>query len=66
MLDRSDPDEDFLKEYMHACARWFEGLSERDRAIAESAVWVYANGDEAIAAKIAAELPTAPHCPLLK
>jgi hypothetical protein len=59
------PDQDFLVEYLQACRLWFASLSVRDRAIAESAVWVYASGDEMIAEKIAADLRAAPRCPTL-
>jgi hypothetical protein len=37
------PDQDFLVEYLQACRLWFASLSVRDRAITESAVWVYAS-----------------------
>jgi hypothetical protein len=50
-----DTDRDLPVEYLQACAEWFAGLSLRDRAIADSAVWVYASGDEVIAEKTATE-----------
>jgi hypothetical protein len=63
--DWSDPDANFPVEYLQACAKWFAGLSDLDRAIAKSALWVYAGGDETSAAEIAADLPAAPTCPPL-
>lgn len=59
-----DPARDFPDDYVEACARWFAGLSERDKGIAARAVWAYAGGDEPEAARIAAALPRAPSVPL--
>jgi hypothetical protein len=63
--DWDGPDYDFPVEYLRACAQWFAGLSLGDRGVAGSAVWVYASGDDKSAAKIAADLPAAPKCPLM-
>jgi len=63
--DWNGPDRDLPVEYLRACAQWFAGLSDGDRRVAGSAVWVYASGDDRNAAKIAADLPAAPRCPTL-
>jgi hypothetical protein len=60
----NDPGHNLTVEYLRACRLWFASLSPRDRAIAESAVWVLANGDAVIAEKIAADLSAAPKCPM--
>ena len=62
--DWGDPDGNFPVEYLRACARWFAGLSDGDRRVAKSAIWVYATGNDTGAAKIAADLPAAPTFPL--
>jgi hypothetical protein len=62
--DWDDPDRNFPVEYLRACARWFADLSDGDRRVAESAVWVYTTGNDISAAKIAAELPATPLFPL--
>jgi hypothetical protein len=62
--DWDDTYRNFPVDYLRACARWFAGLSDGDRRVAESAIWVYATGNDTSAAKIAAELPAAPAFPL--
>jgi hypothetical protein len=62
--DWDDPDRNFPVDYLRACARWFAGLSEADRKVAGSAIWLYATGNDTGAARIAAELPAAPIFPL--
>jgi hypothetical protein len=62
--DWDDPDRNLPVDYLRACARWFAGLSDGDRRVAESAIWVYATGNDTSAAKIAADLPAAPTFPL--
>jgi hypothetical protein len=62
--DWDDPDRNLPVDYLRACARWFAGLSDGDRRVAESAIWVYATGNDTSAAKIAADLPAAPAFPL--
>jgi hypothetical protein len=59
-LDRGVPE-----SYVEACQRWFAGLSEEDRYVADAAVAAFERYDEAEAEKIAAGLPVAPRCPLL-
>jgi hypothetical protein len=59
-----EPERDFPGPYVEACARWFAGLSERDRGVAAHAVWAYRGGDEGRAAAIAAALPAAPRLPV--
>jgi hypothetical protein len=61
--DWDGPDRDFPVEYLQACAQWFADLSDGDRRVAGSAVWVYASGDHRSATMIAADLPAAPRCP---
>jgi len=63
--DWPDLDDDLGADYRRACAAWFAGLSERDKAIAARAVEAYAAGHEPRAEQIAAELPAAPLFPLL-
>lgn len=60
-----EPERDFPRAYIAACARWFAGLSEHERGLAAYAVWAYRGGDEARAAEIAATLPAAPRVPVL-
>jgi hypothetical protein len=60
-----EPERDFPRAYIEACARWFAGLSERERGLAAYAVWAYRGGEEARAAEIAAALPPAPRVPVL-
>jgi hypothetical protein len=59
-----EPERDFPRAYVEACARWFAGLSEAERGLAAYAVWAYRGGDEARAAAIVAALPPAPRIPL--
>jgi hypothetical protein len=60
-----EPERDFPRAYVEACARWFAGLSESERGLAAYAVWAYRGGDEARAAAIATALPPAPRVPVL-
>jgi len=63
--DWPDPDDDFGADYRQACAAWFAGLPERDKAIAARVLEVYADGNEERAERIASQLPPAPAFPLL-
>jgi len=65
VLNHDRPDPDLGADYRQACAAWFAGLSERDKAIAVRAAEAYADGHETRAEQIAAELPPAPLFPLL-
>jgi hypothetical protein len=67
MLNRdwSDRDRGFAPTYIDACATWFSGLTEGERSIADLALRIYLDGDEAGAQAIAARLPPAPKSPLI-
>jgi hypothetical protein len=60
-----EPERDFPRAYVEACALWFAGLSAQERGLAAHAVWAYRGGDEARAAEIAAALPAAPRLAVL-
>ena len=59
-----DPDHAFAPAYIEACARWFAGISTRQRNIAALAVGVFDDGSTTAAEKIASALPAAPKVPL--
>jgi len=65
MLNRdwSDRDRSFAPAYVDACTTWFSGLTEGERSIADLALRIYLDGDEAGAQAIAARLPPAPKSP---
>jgi len=62
--DFVDTDKDLPVEYLAACRRWVDALSEKDRVVATVARATLDTGNETEAEKIAAVLPTAPAFPL--
>jgi hypothetical protein len=50
--------------YLSACRRWYDGLSDEQRQTVSRVVEAYTCWGEIAAARIAADLPPAPRCPL--
>ena len=61
--DWTDPDGDFLPDYVAACQKWYAALSASDRVVVASVIGRYTRRDRVGAIKMAGALPPAPKFP---